>query len=68
MLEMMLIIQKETHNSIQESCYDSYDQRCGSHHTFSSSEEKCVVKEPEEIRDDGLQIHGHIYEGKYEIV
>ena len=35
---------------------------------FSSIKEKCVVKEPEEFEDDGLQIHGHTYEGKYEIL
>ena len=26
---------------------------------FSSVKETCVVKEPEEFQDDGLQIHGH---------
>ena len=42
---MMLIIQKGTYNSIQESCYDSYDQRCGSHQIrFSLSKENfCMV-------------------------
>ena len=34
---------------------------------FSSVKETCAVKEPEEFQDDGLQIHGHTYEGKYEI-
>ena len=29
---------------------------------------KCAVKEPEEFWDDGLQIHGHTYEDKYEIL
>ena len=29
---------------------------------------KCPVKEPKEFQDDGLQIHGHTYEGKYEII
>ena len=32
---------------------------------FSSIKEKCAVKEPEELQVDGLQIHGHTYEGKY---
>ena len=35
---------------------------------FSSAKGKCAVKEPEEFRDDGIQIHGHTYEGKYEIL
>ena len=35
---------------------------------FSSIKKKCAVKEPEESQDDGLQIHGHTYEGKYEIL
>ena len=36
---------------------------------FSSVKEiKCAVKEPEEFQDDGLQIHGHTYEAKYEIL
>ena len=35
--------------------------------TFSSVKEKCAVKEPKEVQDDGLQIHGHTYKGKYEI-
>ena len=35
---------------------------------FSLVKEKCVVKEPEEFQDDELQIHGHTYEGKYEIL
>ena len=26
---------------------------------FSSIKKKCVVKEPEEFQEDGLQIHGH---------
>ena len=37
-------------------------------HIFSLVKEKCAVKEPEEFRDNGLQIHGHTYEGKYEIL
>ena len=28
---------------------------------------KGAVKEPKEFQDDGLQIHGHTYEGKYEV-
>ena len=35
---------------------------------FSSIKKKCAVKEPEEFQDDGVQIHGHTYEGKYEIL
>ena len=35
---------------------------------FSSVKEKCAVKELEEFQDDGLQIHGHTYEAKYEIL
>ena len=35
---------------------------------FSSVKEKCTVKDPEEFQDDGLQIHGHTYEDKYEIL
>ena len=35
---------------------------------FSSVKEKCAVKELEEFQDDGLQIYGHTYEGKYEIL
>ena len=35
---------------------------------FSSVKEKCTVKDPEEFQYDGLQIHGHTYEGKYEIL
>ena len=35
---------------------------------FSSVKETCAIKEPEEFQDDGLQIHGHPYEGKYEIL
>ena len=35
---------------------------------FSSVKEKCAVKEAEYFQDDGLQIHGHTYEGKYEIL
>ena len=35
---------------------------------FSSVKEKCTVKDPEEFHDDGLQIHGHTYEGKYGIL
>ena len=40
----------------------------GTKQLFSLVKEKCVVKEPEEFQDDGLQIHGHTYEGKYEIL
>ena len=35
---------------------------------FSSVKEKFIVKDPEEFQDDGLQIHGHTYEGKCEIL
>ena len=35
---------------------------------FSWVKEKCAVKEHEEFQDDGLQIHGHTYEGKYEML
>ena len=35
---------------------------------FSSIKEKCAVKDPEEFQNDGLQIHGHTYEGTYEII
>ena len=62
-------IQKEDENCIQESCYDSYDQWCGNHQTnIFLSYGKCAVKEREEFQDDGLQIHGHTYEDKYEIL
>ena len=61
-------IHKKAENCIQEYCYDSYDQWFGSHQTnIFSSQGKCAIKEPKEFQDDGLQIHGHTYEGKYEI-
>ena len=35
---------------------------------FFPGYEKCALKEIEEFQDDGLQIHGHTYEYKYEII
>ena len=62
-------IQKEVDNCIQEYFYDSYDQWCGNHQTnIFISQAKCVVKEPKEFQDDGLQIQCQAYEEKYEIL